>query len=48
MECLTHIVKVKHTPFSKNIHSYWGALRPIEGTRTVYYKMEDVLNYLTP
>lgn len=21
---------------------------PIEGTRTVYYKMEDVLNYLTP
>ena len=21
---------------------------PIEGARTVYYKMEDVLNYLTP
>lgn len=21
---------------------------PIEGTRTVYYRMEDVLNYLTP
>lgn len=21
---------------------------PIEGTRTVYYKMEDVINYLTP
>lgn len=21
---------------------------PIEGTRTVYYKMEDVLTYLTP
>ncbi|MCK6129410.1 MerR family transcriptional regulator [Streptococcus halitosis] len=21
---------------------------PIEGTRTVFYKMEDVLNYLTP
>lgn len=21
---------------------------PIEGTRTVYYKMKDVLNYLTP
>lgn len=21
---------------------------PIEGTRTVYYKIEDVLNYLTP
>ena len=21
---------------------------PIEGTRTIYYKMEDVLNYLTP
>ena len=21
---------------------------PIKGTRTVYYKMEDVLNYLTP
>lgn len=23
-------------------------LLPIEGTRTVFYKMEDVLNYLTP
>ena len=21
---------------------------PIEGTRTIFYKMEDVLNYLTP
>lgn len=21
---------------------------PIEGTRTVYYKLEDVINYLTP
>lgn len=21
---------------------------PIEGTRTVYYKMDDVINYLTP
>ena len=21
---------------------------PIEGTRTIYYKMEDVINYLTP